>query len=136
MTGQRDRDRGSTTVETVIIAPVFALFLALVVLAGRLSNSRGDVEAAAQYAARTISIARSPTDAIPAARQGAEATLRVGSPTCRSMQFEPAVTATEVTVTISCVVDLSAASLLPVPGNSTITESAVEPRDEHREVGS
>jgi Flp pilus assembly protein TadG len=126
-------DHGSATVETVILAPVFALFLAFTVLAGRLAISHGDVDAAAHYAARAISIARSPSAVIDAAQADAEATLHVGSSTCRSMTFDAAITDTEVTVTIACVVDLSAAALLPVPGNVTVSDTATEPLDQFRE---
>jgi hypothetical protein len=45
------------------------------------------------------------------------------------MAFSPVITDTEVTVTISCEVDVSELILLPVPGSRTIEASATEVRD-------
>ena len=126
-------DRGSIAVETAIIAPALIAVMALIVVVGRVGNSKLDVDAAAQSAARTISIARSPAEAVNDAERAARATLRVGSPTCRDWTFEAHPTSTEVTVEISCVVDLSAVSMLPLPGSRTLSASAIEVIDRYRE---
>jgi hypothetical protein len=130
---RRSDDRGSIAVETAILAPALIAVMALIVVVGRVGNSKLDVAAAAQSAARTISIARSPTAAVEDAERAAQATLRLGSPTCREWTFEAHPTSTEVTVEISCVVDLSAASMLPLPGSRTLSASATEVIDRHRE---
>ena len=127
-------DRGSISVETAILVPALIAAMALVVVVGRVGNGKLDLDAAAQSAARTISIARSPTQAVADAERAARATLRVGSPTCREWNFEAHPTPTEVTVEISCVVDLSAASMLPVPGSRTMSSSATEVIDRYRET--
>lgn len=126
-------DRGSIAVEMAIVAPALVCVLALVAIVGRLGNSKLDLDAAAQSAARTIAIARSPQDAVDDARESAAATLRVGSPTCREWTFDAEVTTTEVTVEVTCVVDLSTTSLLPVPGSKTFSSSATEVIDRYRE---
>ena len=130
---RRPGDRGSISVETAILVPALIAAMALVVVVGRVGNGKLDLDAAAQSAARTISIARSPTQAVADAERAARATLRVGSPTCREWTFEARPTSTEVTVEISCVVDLSAASMLPVPGSRTMSTSATEVIDRYRE---
>jgi Flp pilus assembly protein TadG len=113
--------------------PALLAVMALVVVVGRVGNSKLDLDAAAESAARTISIARSPTEAVADAEQAARATLRVGSPTCREWTFEAHPTSTEVTVEITCVVDLSAASMLPVPGSRRMVSSSTQVIDRYRE---
>lgn len=117
----------------MIAVPALAVLLAFVVVIGRVGIAKGDLDAAAQYAARTISIARDPAAAVPAAQATARDTLQVGSPTCRSWTFDATVTSTEVTVEISCVADLSAAAVIPVPGSVRLESSFTELRDVFRE---
>lgn len=126
-------DRGSVAVETAILVPALVAVMALIVVVGRLGNSKLDLDAAAQAAARTISMARSPADAIADAEDEARGTLRVGSATCRGLTFDVIETATDVTVEITCTVDISAASLVPVPGSLTQTASATEVLDLYKE---
>lgn len=126
-------DRGSVTVELAILTPVFALLLAFVVLVGRVQSGRADVESAARAAARTISLSRDTASAIEVARTDAETMVRAGSPTCTSMEFNPVIANGEVRVEVSCVVDLAAAALLPVPGSMTVSASATEILDVYRE---
>lgn len=126
-------DRGSLSVELAILAPLVGILLACVVLVGRVQISRADLEGAARSAARDLSIARDPYAALGDVQRNVEATLRVGSPTCRSMSFTPEIRAAEVSVTLACIVDLQAAAVLPVPGTMTLTASATEIIDIHRE---
>jgi Flp pilus assembly protein TadG len=131
---RRRGDRGSVSVELVILAPLVGVLLACVVLVGRVQIARADLEGAARSAARDLSIARDPYAARSLVEDGLEATLKVGSPSCRSMSFTPVIQPTEVSVTIACVVDLEAAAVLPVPGTMTVTASATEIVDAYREV--
>lgn len=128
--------RGSISVELVILAPLIGILLGCVVLVGRVQISRADLEGAARSAARDLSIARDPDAALAGVQEGLEATLRVGSPSCRSLTFAPLIRATEVSVTIACSVELQAAAVLPVPGTMTLSASATEVVDTYREVGS
>jgi Flp pilus assembly protein TadG len=130
---RRRTDRGSVAVETAILVPPLIALMAFVVVVGRLGNSKLDLDAAAQSAARTISIARSPAGAVSEAETAARSMLRVGSATCRDWTFGVTMTATEVTVEVSCVVDLSAAPMLPVPGSRTLTTTATEVLDRFKE---
>jgi Flp pilus assembly protein TadG len=126
-------DHGSATVELVLAAPVFALLLAFVVTVGRTQSSRADVEAAAHAAARAITLDRQPEAAIARARADAQATVRIGSPTCRTMGWETEITEERATVTVSCTIDLSDAGMLPVPASYTVSATADEVFDVHRE---
>lgn len=130
---QRRSERGSVTVELAILTPLVGLLLAVVVLAGRVQIARADLEGVARGAARDLAIARDPLAAATSVRAGLESTLDVGSPSCRTMTFSPTVTDQLVTVTVGCVVDLDAAAVLPVPGSMTLTATATEIIDVHRE---
>jgi len=128
-------DRGSISVELAILAPLVGILLACVVLVGRVQTSRADLEGAARSAARDLSIARDPYAVLGDVQQGVEATLHVGSPSCRSLSFTPTISAKEVSVTLACTIDLQAAAVLPVPGTMTLSASATEVVDVHRESG-
>jgi Flp pilus assembly protein TadG len=129
-------DRGSISVELAILAPLVGILLACVVLVGRVQTARADLEGAARSAARDLSIARDPYAALGDVQQSVEATLDVGSPACRTLSFTPSISATEVSVTLACTVDLQAAAVLPVPGTMTLGASATEIVDVYREAGS
>ena len=60
---KRDRERGSATIEAVIIVPAFMLFIALIIAAGRVQMARQSVDAAAAEAARAASISRTAAEA-------------------------------------------------------------------------
>lgn len=128
-------DRGSASVELAILAPLVGILLACVVLVGRVQIARADLEGAARSAARDLSMARDPDAVQRDVEEGLDLTLKVGSPSCRSLSFTPVLRATEVSVTIACVVDLQAAAVLPVPGTMTVTARATEVVDTYREGG-
>lgn len=131
----RGDDRGSGVVELPIIAALVVLpLIALVIFVGRVHAANTGVESAARQAARTISIARDPSAAVTSARSQAETTARAGSTRCQSMSFDHQVGGERVTVTVSCTVDLSQATLLPVPGTWTASATATDVLDRHREV--
>jgi Flp pilus assembly protein TadG len=127
------RDRGSVSVELVILTPVFALMLALVLLVGRTQSSRTDIEAAAHAAARTITLSREPATAAELAHDATAERLDVGSPSCRSLGWEVDITPEDATVTLTCAVDLSEAALLPVSGVVSVSASSTEPFDRYTE---
>jgi hypothetical protein len=60
--------------------------------------------------------------------------VNVGSAMCRAMIFTHSVDGDHVTVSVSCTVDLSEAVFAAVPGTRTVSASAVEPVDRHRET--
>lgn len=132
MSRRRD-DRGSASVELAILAPLIGLLLGAVVLVGRVQIARADVEGAARSAARDLSIARDPYVAVDEVRAGLMTTLDVGSPTCRALSFVPDIGSAQVSVTLTCTVDLREAAVLPVPGSMSISASASEIIDTYRE---
>ncbi len=131
----RSGERGSASVELAILTPLFGVLLAVVVLFGRVQNARADVEAAARSAARSLSLARTPEAAVAAVSSTASATLGEGRASCRDLTVAPQITAESVTVTLTCVVDLADAGILPVPGSMSVSGSATEVVDQLREAG-
>jgi Flp pilus assembly protein TadG len=128
-------DRGSAGAELVVLSVVFVAFALVVVFAGRVNVGYSHAEAAARAAARTISIDRDPRSAVGAARAQAADIVELGSAMCTSMSFVPRISETEVTVEVSCVVDLSEAGLVGVPGtHETESFAATEAIDQYREA--
>lgn len=127
-------DRGSAVAQLAVLLPVFILFFGLVVYAGRHERAEATTESAARWAARTMSLARDPATQAGEAEADAAATLDVGSAACVSMGFSYEISDTEVTVAITCQVDVSELMLLPVGGlDTTIQASGTEVRDQFRE---
>jgi Flp pilus assembly protein TadG len=62
-------------VETVMLAPVFLLFLMFLVGAGRVVEAQGEVNGAARDAARAASVQRTLSTAESAAREAARSSL-------------------------------------------------------------
>ena len=84
------RERGSLSVELVIVTPGLVLLLLLVGAAGRVVGAQGHLDGAARDAARAASIAPPPQQAGPAARhaaqgdQGESSGCNANSPNCGS----------------------------------------------------
>ncbi|WP_433252067.1 TadE/TadG family type IV pilus assembly protein [Streptosporangium sp. CA-135522] len=72
---RRGGERGSLTAETVLLAPVFLLFLLFLVGAGRVVEAQGEVNGAARDAARAASVERTRSDAESAAADAAKESL-------------------------------------------------------------
>lgn len=129
-------ERGSATLELVLVTPVLLLMLLFVVFLGRLGEARNDVDRAARDAARAASISRSAADADTAGQDAARNTLAAGGVACRQLdvavdtaQFEAG---GDVSATVTCTVDLADVAALKVPGSETLTASFTEPVDAYR----
>ena len=145
MTGMRRRaipldarERGSVTVEFVLLAPVFVAFLCLVVGLGRLDEAHGQVVGAARDAARAASNARSPEEAVAAANDTARADVTGAGLTCRNLavqvdtaRFTPGGV---VSVRVSCTTGLADVTISGLPGAKTMTADATAPLDTYRGV--
>lgn len=132
---ERD-DRGSAAIEMALLMIVFFILIGISVFVGRLHNASAEVESAARSAARDISLGRDTAQAVADARERAEAALDVGNPMCESMTFDEQLNDEEVTVTITCTVDLSEAAFAPGLVDSDemdIDASATEVFDQYRE---
>lgn len=127
---------GSAVLEMVALLPIYMAFVMAVVVVGKVNNSSANIEAAARSAARTISIAADPRAAEGDAQALAAAIAEEGSAFCDPMDFkdpEYGPGLSRVTVEIECTVDLSQATFLSVPETMTMTATATEVIDTHRE---
>jgi hypothetical protein len=70
-----DCDRGLSTIEVVILAPVMILFILVLVAFGQLVDGRGALDGAARDAARAGSLQRSQSSAMRQAQQAAQQDL-------------------------------------------------------------
>ena len=134
-------ERGSAALEAAIGVPAFMLFVALIVLAGRVAITTQAVDSAASASARTASIARTAGDANATARTAAASSLTDQNLRCVSTTVTldttgfsaPLGTPATVTATVRCVVNLTDLALPGVPGTRTVTATATSPVDTFRE---
>ncbi|MEV4287103.1 TadE/TadG family type IV pilus assembly protein [Nonomuraea bangladeshensis] len=126
-----DRERGSMAVETVMLAPVFLLFLLFLAGAGVLVESQGRVNGAARDAARAASVQRTFDDAQRAADAITRATLTgpCGSPAV-SLDGSAWEQGGQVEAVVTCELDLGFAGF----GAKRLTGTAVVPLEQFRRV--
>lgn len=143
MTARSRDERGSAAIEAAIGLPTFLLFLGLLIAGGRLALAHQALQSAAADAARTASIARDASDANASAQQEAATSLNNQNLRCRSTQVSvdtsgfrvPTGQAADVTVTLTCRVDLADLSVPGVPGSRLIRATMSSPIDTWRERG-
>jgi Flp pilus assembly protein TadG len=131
-------ERGSATVEAVVLVPVVFLFVLLVVAFGRYQMTREEVIGAARAGAEAAAIMPSPQAASTAATDAAVPALSAPNVSCLRVtvrtdtrKFVPG---GQVTVTVSCTVELSDLGAPGLPGESTVTFSQIAPIDPYRVV--
>lgn len=129
---RRADDRGLSTIEVVILAPVMILFILVLVAFGQLVDGRGALDGAARDAARAGSIQKDHATAMAEAKKAAEANLAdvCSGPVSvvqTSQGFEPD---TIFTVEVSCQVRGLAMLGLDVP--TTLSASFSSPLDPFR----
>jgi Flp pilus assembly protein TadG len=98
-------ERGSMTVEFVILAPLLLVLMLFIVLAGRVVEAHGEVDGAARDAARAASVALSPAGAAQAADQAVADDVNGWCSNPEVQGFVPG--SNTVTVTLKCHLDLS-----------------------------
>ena len=132
----RTRDRGAAAIEAALLVPALGLILAFAITTMRIDVTRQVIDGAARDAARAASQAHAAADATAAARDAATAALTGQGIQCRSgpgvridtSQFNrPAGQPAAVTVTVTCVVDLSDIAIPGEPG--AVRLSAVSTSD-------
>ncbi|SEG99415.1 TadE-like protein [Nonomuraea solani] len=128
----RARERGSMAVETVMLAPVFLLFLMFLAGAGVLVESQGRVNGAARDAARAASVQRTLDDAEGAAEAIATSVLQ---PHCQSSAVSLDGSAWEqggeVRAEVRCELDLA---FLGFGGTKELRGTAVVPLEQFRRI--
>lgn len=136
----RLEERGSAAVELTLVAPLLILLLLLVVLCGRLAETKLRINDVAHQAARAATLARTPSQAGANADATANAALASAGISCQSLSvstdvngFKPGST---VTVAVSCSVSLSDLAALGVPGTRTFHSSFSSPVDVWRGTSS
>jgi Flp pilus assembly protein TadG len=129
-------DRGSASVELVLITPLLLVLLLFTVGVGRLATAQADVDGAARDAARAASTKRDPDSARRAAQDAAAATLGDRRITCTDLVVATDTSAFRaggwVAVSIDCSVGLGDLSLLHLPGTKQMTARFVHPLDAYR----
>ncbi|SMD23924.1 TadE/TadG family type IV pilus assembly protein [Lentzea albidocapillata] len=132
--------RGSAAVELTLVAPLLILLLLLVVLCGRLAETKLRINDVAHQAARAATLARTSSQAVANAEATANAALASAGISCQALSvftdvngFKPGST---VTVTVSCSVGLSDLTALGVPGTRTFHSRFSSPVDVWRGTSS
>lgn len=134
-------ERGSASVETVVIAPAIIALLCLMIAFGRVTDADGAVDAAAHAAARAASLERDASSAQTQAQTAAADSLAGAGVTCQAtnVSIDTSGYATDVgqnatvTATIACTANLSDIGLPGLPGSKTLTSSWTSPIDTFRE---
>lgn len=140
MTARPLDESGLATVELVLLTPLALVVLAFLVIAGRLSTTTADVTAASRDAARAASLAQTYDQALAAANDTARASLAGHDVTCRNLLVtggDPStfVAGGEVTISVSCDVNLADVALPGIPGTRTVASTSTEVIDRFRGVG-
>jgi len=135
------RERGSATVEMVIIAPLLIMMTLFMVGLGRLASTREIVDGAARDGAREASMARNAVVAGQRAQAVVQDTLQGRHVTCQNLQVNTDATSASfrpggtVTVDVSCTVANQDVVLSGLPGSATLHGTFAAPIDQYRGVG-
>ncbi len=132
-------NRGSSVITFVLLLPVLVAFAELIVVGGRVTTTRADVQSAAREAARQASIAAGPGSADDVIGHAVAVALadkgfRCEAPTVVLGSGTLFIRGGQVEVVVTCRVQLSDIDLLSAPGSVTITRSATEPIDQYRVI--
>ena len=132
-----DRDRGSVTVEVLLVGfPIALIMLAFATVVIRLGSGHIDVGNAAAAAARAASLQRSPGQATAAATQTATDDLTLADSACRQVvvtvdtsNFRPGGT---VRVTVACTVNLADLPMGGLTPTRQVSATSTSPIDVYR----
>lgn len=133
-------ERGSASVEAVVVGPAVVLLLCLVIFGGRVAMAHQMVQGIAADAARAASLARTPTQARSAAARAVEAGI-AGHHPCASHDLaldldgfaKPVGTPASVTATLTCRIATADLTLPGVQGQLTVGATMSSPLDTYRE---
>lgn len=129
-------ERGSASIELVLITPVLIMFLLLVVGLGRLALAKQEVTAAAHDAARAASLERDTTAAAGKGRAAAERALSDRGMSCASLSVGVDTSSYrsggQVRAEVVCVAALGDLALSGLPGSKTYRAQAVVPIEQYK----
>lgn len=133
-------ERGSASVELVILVPALVLVLGLLVAGGRLWFARSTVVEAAEAAARAASLERSAGEARQAGSRAAARTLATEGLSCGGDSVSvdtgafgvPVGTPATVTATVVCRVPFADLSIPGMPGSITVRSQGASALDTYR----
>ncbi|MEV6819983.1 TadE family protein [Nocardiopsis dassonvillei] len=121
-------DRGSATVELVLLTPALLAFAMLMVLAGRVADANSTADQVAHSAARAASLTRSVAAAEAAASGTAASSLAENGLACGNhsvtLDHGGLTPGGAVTAVVECRIGLGDLTGLGVPGTMTITGDA------------
>lgn len=122
--------------ELALLTPVLIAFMLLMVGVGRMVEAQSQINGAARDGARAASVGRTRGGAVIFADRASRETLKTrewcqGGPKVHSDLSEWA-SGGQVTVTVTCDVDLGGMSLIGLPGTKTMTGTATVPLDTFR----
>ena len=134
-------ERGSVSLELVVLTPGLLLVLGVLIYGGRLELAKQSVQSAASQAAREASIARTQSEANSTADAAATRSLAEQGLDCVSSSVSvdtsgfasPAGTPATITAEVTCVVHLSDLAVPGLPGSQPVTATADSPLDTYRE---
>lgn len=141
-TGRPSRgERGSATLEAVLVVPSIIALLALVMVLGRIQLAQQRLDQAAAELARTASLARDPATATGRADAAAAQVLANSDLDCVSRGLSvdtsgfsvPVGTPALVEVRVTCAIPVADVALPGLPGTITRTSHASSPLDRYRE---
>jgi Flp pilus assembly protein TadG len=136
-----ENETGSSSVEMVILAPVFVFLILLAVAFGRTGMAELSVQSAAVAAAREASLASTSTGAQTNAQAMAQVALANAGVDCASLSVTidssginaPLGTVGTVSASVTCALDLSDITVPGIPGTRVITSTQASPVDPFKE---
>lgn len=131
-------ERGSAAVELILMTPLLVAFIVMVVGAGRLVESRSQVNDTAYAAARAASLAPNLGAAREAGQRAASDALSDRGQACVRLNVSLAGTEFEaggqVKVEVTCIADLHDVVGFGLPGTKSFTATAVIPIEQYRDL--
>lgn len=134
-------ERGSATIEMVLLVPAFMLLILLLIMGGRFALAQQSIQSAASEAARAASHERG-ADSEERGLEAAESFLSDEGVSCSTVDVsvdtsgkstDPGVPDQFVDATVSCDVPLGDLALPGVGGSRSVSASASSPVDTYRE---
>lgn len=129
-------ERGSVSVQLVLLTPMLVVLLLFVVFCGRVAATKLSINDIAHQAARAASLARTPEQGVADAESTAAHALASAGVVCQTLttttNTEGLRPGSTVTVTVSCEVGLADLGLLDLGGARTFESTFASPVDLYR----